>query len=336
MIQITNPKRFASLIAIAVLVILLVFKLAWGSSTILKTGDIALASGTSAKLFWKTLAREEYTARTLPWTYWSWRKEAAGKLQAGTYHLEVGETVAAVVDRFINGETTTDELTITYPEGFTLKQIAARTAARGLSTEKEFTAAAKAGAFASTFSFLHDLDSNRSLEGYLFPDTYKVFADDTPTDVIKRMLANFDKRVTPEIRAEIQKSGRSLDDIIIMASIIEREVIAEDDMAKIADILWKRNDEGAGLYADATVRYALDKWDGALTVQDLAIDSPYNTRKYRGLPPGAIGNPGLKAILAALRPESTDFYYYLSAPDGTTIFAKTNDEHNRNKAKYLQ
>ena len=123
---------------------------------------------------------------------------------------------------------------------------------------------------------------------------------------------------------------------MIMASIIEREVQSDKDMGVVSGVLWKRFDEGMGLDVDATVRYALEKWDEPLTVQDLAIESPYNTRKWRGLPPGPISNPGLRAIQAAVQPEKSPYYYYLSAPTGETIFSKNLSEHNTNKYKYLR
>jgi UPF0755 protein len=112
--------------------------------------------------------------------------------------------------------------------------------------------------------------------------------------------------------------------------------VSDNDLARVAGVLWQRYEDGVGLDADATVRYALNKWDGPLTVADLASDSPYNTRRWKGLPPGPISNPGLRAILAAAHPEKTDYYYYLSTPQGETIFSKTNEEHNQNKAKYLR
>jgi UPF0755 protein len=162
-----------------------------------------------------------------------------------------------------------------------------------------------------------------------------VFADDQPRDIILRQLTNFDRKVTLDLRQQIQDAGRTLDEIIIMASIVEREVQSDADMAQVAGILWNRIENGEGLYADATIRYAINDWEHPLTVTDLAADSPYNTRKFRGLPPGPISNPGLRAIIAAVRPQVTDYFYYLSAPDGQTIFAKTLNEHNANKAKYL-
>ena len=149
-----------------------------------------------------------------------------------------------------------------------------------------------------------------------------------------RMLGNFDRKVTKEIRDEAVAQGRTLDDVINMASIVEKEVLHKQDMGVVSGILWKRLDNKEGLYTDATLEYIVNK-NGELTVQDLAKDTPYNTRKYRGLPPTPIDNPGLLAILAALRPEKSEYYYYLTNKEGETIFAKTNEEHNRNKVKYL-
>jgi UPF0755 protein len=149
------------------------------------------------------------------------------------------------------------------------------------------------------------------------------------------MLATFEAKVAEA--GLLESEERSPDDLVIMASIIEREVISDDDMALVSGVLWQRTDDGGGLDADATVRYALKKWTEPLTFLDLQSESPYNTRKWKGLPPGPISNPGLRALAAAKDPQESDFYYYLSASDdGETIFSKTNDEHNANKAKYLR
>ena len=336
MIQITNPKRFLFTVIIVAAIILGIVMFVFGSSDIRASGEFTLTEGSAATTVGRSLKEKGYISRTFPWRLAVWRADTNTSLKAGTYHLKKGESLADVVSRMAKGEVVPDELTITYPEGFTLKQIAARTASRGIGTEEEFISVAHVRNFSSQFAFLKDLPPNQPLEGYLFPDTYRVFADDKPQDVIKRMLGNFDKKMTVEMLEEIAKTNHDLSETVIMASIIEREVNRTQDLSKVADVLWKRYDSDAGLGADATIRYILDNWDKALTVKDLDLDSPYNTRRYRGLPPTAIGNPGLTAILAALRPEKTDFYYYLSAPSGETIFSKTNDEHNSNKAKYLR
>lgn len=336
MIQIIRPGRFLVFGLVVAALLGLGVWLYLGSATVKQSGEFTLESGASAASIWGALADRDFTRTTLPWRFWSWRLKAAADLKAGTYTLERKEKVAEVVRRFVAGDVSPNELTITYPEGFTLEQIAERTANRNIGSKQAFLSAALPLEYVAEYSYLGEIPTSRNLEGYLFPDTYRVFADDTPDDVIQRMLGNFDRKFTPDLREEAAAAGRSLDEIVIMASIIEREVLTDEDMALAAGILWKRNDDGVGLDADATVRYALNKWDGALTIQDLAIDSPYNTRRWRGLPPGPISNPGLRALLAAVRPEESDFYYYLSTPEGKTVFSKTLDEHNLNKAKYLR
>jgi len=337
MIQIIRPGRFVFVVSLLLLLVIAgMFAFVWGSSRVQRSGEFEIAAGQSAAQVWGKLLEQNFVSRTLPLRFHSWRTGAADNLQAGIYSLQAGESVSGLVRRFAAGDADSDELSITYPEGFTLKQMAERTANKKIGSAEEFIAAATPRDFGEQFAYIGALPAERSLEGYLFPDTYHVFGDDTPADVIQRMLTNFDQKISQELLTDITESGRTLDEVIIMASIIEREVIKDEDMALVSGILWKRLEDGEGLYADATIRYALEKWDGALTVTDLDYDSPYNTRRYRGLPPGPISNPGLRAIIAAIRPQSSEFYYYLSAPNGETIFSKTNDEHNANKAKYLR
>lgn len=337
MIQITSPSKFIALIIVIVAIVGgIVLKIAWGSAESQKTGEFTIESGQGSNAVWANLIEEGYFTRTAPLRYYGWREDAGSSIQAGRYNIQMGESAADVVHRFVKGDVNLNELTLTFPEGFTLEQIAARSEEAGIGTSEEFIVAAKPELYADEFPFLAEIPAGRSLEGYLFPDTYRVFVDDTPEDLIRRMLANFNAKVTPDLRSEAATGGRTLDQIVNMASIIEREVILDKDMAMVSGVLWKRIADGEGLFVDATTRYILNKWDGALTVQDLAIDSPYNTRKYRGLPPGPISNPGIRAITAAIRPTDSEFYYYLSAPSGETIFSRTNDEHNVNKAQYLQ
>lgn len=337
MIQITDRRRFIFFILGVVLLISAVLTFILSRARIRQSGEVTIKEGQAAQTVWAELKKDGFTRTTLPWRYTAWRQGASDKLQAGKYRLEVGEAVATIVNRFAKGDTLPNEFTVTYPEGFTLDQIAARTAARGIGTPEDFKKAATPELYSETFAHLAEIPAGRTtLEGYLFPDTYRLAADDTPEKIIRRMLQNFDDKVTPELQAEIKKTNHTLDQIVIMASMIEREVTSNEDLPVVAGILWKRFDDGVGLDADATIRYVLNKWAGALTIQDLRTDSPYNTRRYRGLPPGPISNPGLRAILAAIRPQPSDYYYYLSTPDGQTIFAKTLTEHNQNKAKYLK
>lgn len=336
MIAITNPKKFSAILLVSVIVIgAIIFRLVWGSGVVLKSGDVEIAQGESGSQIWRNLVKNGYADRTIPWK-WYGRSGNAEKIQAGIYHVEKGETAYMVIHRFIAGDVNQKEVAITFPEGFTIMQIGQRLEQRGIGTAKEFIAGAIVKNYSEKFLFLQPLSPNRSLEGYLFPDTYRIAKDDTAHDVIMKMLGNFDMK-TRSMRETLASNpkSRTLDQLIILASILEKEVRSEDDMALVAGVLWKRLENNEGLYVDATIEYVVEK-NGALTVQDLALDSPYNTRKYRGLPPTAIGNPGLMAIRAADNPRTSDYYYYLTTSDGTTVFAKTNDEHNANKVKYLK
>lgn len=185
--------------------------------------------------------------------------------------------------------------------------------------------------FASEFSFLASAPKNISLEGYLFPDTYDFSAGVTPEQVVRTMLKNFDRRVTSEMRERAVKQGRTLHEVVTMASILDLEVRGEEDQRMVADILWRRISRGMGLQVDSSVKY-LTKSAGVFTTkQERATVSLWNTYKYKGLPLGPIGNPGISAIEAALNPKANDYWFYLTSPDGTVHYARTLDEHVSNK-----
>ncbi|MEK7125745.1 MAG: endolytic transglycosylase MltG [Patescibacteria group bacterium] len=174
------------------------------------------------------------------------------------------------------------------------------------------------------------------LEGRLFPDTYEIYADAPLSDLVAKMQANFDRKVSADLRAEIQRQNKALNEILVMASIIEAEVPHEADRPIVSDIFWSRLKAGVALQSDATLKYVVGGKRPALTSAELKIDSPYNSYKYKGLPPTPIGNPGLSAIKAAIYPAKTDYFYFLSTPEGQTIFSRTLDEHNRAKNQFLR
>ena len=151
-----------------------------------------------------------------------------------------------------------------------------------------------------------------------------------------KMLENFDSKLTQQMRADIKAQGKTIFDIVRMASIVEAEVPHEADRPMITGILWKRLDAGMALQVDSALNYVTAGKNRSLTAEELKIDSPYNTYKYRGLPPTPIGNPGLSALRAAIYPTHTAYWYFLSDKDGKTHFAKTLEEHNENKSKYLR
>lgn len=196
--------------------------------------------------------------------------------------------------------------------------------------------------FSDDFSFLADKPTNRGLEGYLYPDTYRIYATSSPVELIVKMLQNFDQQLTPEMRADVRKQGKTIYEIVTMASILEKEVpmdyINNDnkDARIIAGIFWGRLKVGQALQSCASLAYILGVNKAQYSLADTQIESPYNTYKYRDLPPGPISNPGILAIEAAIYPLSTNYNYFLT-PAGSRdiIYATTYAEHLRNKAKYL-
>ncbi len=260
-------------------------------------------------------------------------------LQAGVYAFKP-INIISLTKKLIKGKTNA-EISLRFIEGWTIKDIANYLAKQkitdcGSCYKNNFLDIAKVNNFKNNYSFLANLPS-QSLEGFIFPDTYRFYKDATPNDILKKALDNFEKKLTPALRTEIAAQGKSLYDVIIMASIIEKEVPEEADRKIVSGILWKRLKKKIPLQVDSSLKYIIGKKDKpALTLEELKIDSPYNTYKYRGLPPTPICNPGESAIRAAVYPKKSDYWYYLSTKNGKTIFSKTLDEHNRNVNKYLR
>lgn len=262
---------------------------------------------------------------------------SGGGLQAGSFFLRPSMSVSEIVTALRRGYS--EEMTIIIPEGYTLKDIDALVAAKQLGKPGDLLACAKTCDF-SSFDFLPSggafAPRATRLEGYLFPDTYFVVRDTYDAQsFLERLLTTFRERVVRTFPADAGRSGRSLHQIVTMASLIEAETRGADERPTVAGILWKRLDQQTALGVDAAVRYIVGKPTGALTAADLAVQSPYNLRKFKGLPPGPIGNPGRGAIDAALHPKDSPYLYYLHDANGEIHYAETNDQHNANRAKYL-
>ncbi|MBU2259372.1 endolytic transglycosylase MltG, partial [Patescibacteria group bacterium] len=263
-------------------------------------------------------------------------KETA--LQAGKFVLRPSMSVSELVEVLQDGKA--EEMIITIPEGFTVKQIDTLLAEKGVMEEGEIMGCLVECDFI-LFDFLPSgegqADRGGRLEGYLFPDTYYVDIEEfVPKFFLERMMTTFRRRVLETFPDKFVDAERSLHEIITMASLIEEEAITDEERHVIAGILWKRFDAGLGLGVDATVRYILNKPTGVITTADLNTNSPYNTRKFKGLPPGPIANPGEQSIRAALFPEESPYLYYLHGSDGQIHYAKTNEEHNLNKFEYIK
>jgi len=265
----------------------------------------------------------------------------AEKLQAGEYLISPSMALPKIVEKFVSGDVIKEKITIV--EGWSAKDIASYLEERGLFKAGDFLKiVASSNDFSGDFNFLEDLPKNLSLEGYLFPDTYyfrKEEGGDGKEGIknfVKLMLTNFDKKLTPALRTEIERQKKSIFEIVTTSSLIEKEVRTFDDKKIVSGILRKRLKTGIPLQIDATIVFITGKKTTEISIEETKIDSPYNTYKYKGLPLGPIANPGIESIIAALYPESSEYWYYLSAPDGKTIFSRTLEEHNIAKFKYLK
>lgn len=239
------------------------------------------------------------------------------KLQAGQYVLSPSLNIKQIAEKLMKGEAISQDIEVTIPEGFTLKKIDERLTNFELIEPGEI--------------LIHP-----ELEGYLFPDTYLLDVNSTAEDIIVRMRENFNDKLDEELRDEIRRQNKTIEEIVIMASLIEKEVKIYQDQRIVSGIFWNRIRDNYPLQSCATIAYILeqDKW--RYSIEDTKIDSPYNTYQNVGLPKGPICNPGLSAIRAAINPQENDYYFFLSKPTGETVFSKTLEEHNLNKAKYLR
>ncbi len=266
-------------------------------------------------------------------------------LQAGYYYLTPSMSIYEVTDKFLKGEIAKEIITI--PEGWNLRDIAFYLEGKGLFQAEELfeLAGLPAVDLSQTsnypeskkfnYDFLKDKTEKVSLEGFIFPDTYELEKGFSLEEFVNRALSNFDKKLNNNLRKEIESQGKTIFEIITMASLIEKEVTKEEEKRIVSGILWKRLKNNIALQVDPTVLYITGKKSEILQ-SDLEIDSPYNTYEYKGLPLGPICNPGLDSIIAAIYPEKSDYWYYLSTPKGETIFSQTLREHNIAKAKYLK
>lgn len=243
-------------------------------------------------------------------------------MQAGEYLLSPQMNIPQIIEIIVGGKINEEKITII--EGWDLNDIAIYLEEKGISSKDEF------------FSITGEPRNKDSLEGYIFPDTYNITSKDTAETIVQKALLNFEKKMATELKNEIEKQGKTIEEIIIMASVIEKEVRTLEDKKNISDVLWKRINANMPLQTCATVLYALGEKKSSVSTTDTQIDSPYNTYKYRGLPIGPISNPGMNSILAAIYPTKNNYWYYLSAPDGKTHFSTTLDEHNYKKNLYLR
>lgn len=253
------------------------------------------------------------------------------RLQAGKYELTPSMNIPAIARKIAMGDTVIVRVTI--PEGFYLSQISEVLLNNGVIERGLENFSVKD--FKAKFPFLREIPDDYPLEGFLFPDTYSFNLGMSEIEVVEVFLSNFQKK-TKGFMEESEKRGLRFYDVLILASMLEREVKSFDDKRLVAYILLKRLKNNFPLQVDATIEYITRKRTTKISSEDLEIDSPYNTYKNFGLPPTPISNPGAESIKAVLDYQINDYWYYLSSHTGETIFSTTYQEHLLNKEKYLK
>jgi UPF0755 protein len=282
-----------------------------------------------------TIARKLVSAGVVRdrWTFRLalWRTGAARRLQAGEYRFDKPMTALEVASMIEHGKVFLRQ--VTFPEGLTLKEMSRIFESRGLGSSASFIAAARDGA-----RLVEDTDPTaRDLEGYLFPETYGLSRHAGALDLVRMMVARFHEVFTPELQAAAAAEGLTPRQVITLASLVEKETARAEERPVVAGVFLRRLRAGMPLQCDPTVIYALvamNQYDGNLTHANLLVDSPYNTYRYPGLPPGPIAAPGRASIDAAAHPAEVDYLYFVSRNDGSHVFARTLEEHNRNVRQY--
>jgi len=260
-------------------------------------------------------------------------------LKAGNYTFNKNMSAEEITELLLIG-TQKETMTITIREGLDSYRISNYLEETGLFTAEEFLGEIEDNFdyYQDNYEFLKDVDENSGrdclLEGYLFGDTYDVYVDASPRDVIEKMLDRFDDVFEEEYYDRCDDLGITIDEAVTMASIVERETISNDELETVAGVFYNRIDDGMRLESCATLQYIYKDYQYTFTYKQMQTDNPYNTYKYSGLTPGPIANFRKEALYAALYPDEHDYYYFCAKGDGTSAFAKTLSEHEDNIDRY--
>lgn len=269
-----------------------------------------------------------------------------GKLKPGQFDLSGVANYADIIWRLTQSGIGADEMTLLVKEGYDLRDIRDALAAVGYSDPDGIYAVAgppdddakKINGLpdlSGKFPFLKDKPADVGLDGYLFPDTYRLFQQATPREIVEKLLENFGRHLEP-LQSQVRTSGRTLHEVVTMASILEKELRTQESRAMASDIFWRRLNVGMPLQSDATVNYVTGKSLASPTIADTETESRYNTYRHAGLPPGPICSPGDSALKAALEPKKNQYWFYLTDPQGNVHYGANLQEHVANKAKYLR
>ncbi len=291
--------------------------------------DITIESGESSSSIGAKLAEANLVESEFAFNQFLHENKLADQLQPGSYKLSRSMDLKTIVSKMTFVASSRQSVTVTIPEGYENREILTLLEENGVVNAKALEAELENGEY--NYPFLEGIDRKYKLEGFLFPDTYEFFVDSSPEEVVTKFLDNFSSKFTNEDIERAKSLDMSLNELMTIASIIEREAVRDDERALIAGVFYNRINTGMKLQSCATVQYILEERK-ELTLDDMAIESPYNTYVNEGLPPSPIANPGLISIKAALNPEATDYVFFVAKRDGSYghYFAVTYDEHLQN------
>lgn len=291
---------------------------------------VDLARGIRSQAIGRALIDAGVVSDSLVFRIALWMSGSARLLKAGEYRFDRPMTPREVIDKIARGDVFMRP--ITFPEGLTIREMAASYEAHGFGTAASFTAAARAA------GLIADLDAAAAdLEGYLFPETYALSRHASADHLVAMMVARFRAIMEPDLAREARARGLSVRQVVTLASIVEKEASRLEERPIVAAVYLKRLRLRMALQSDPTVIYALERagqYKGDLTKDNMTFDSPYNTYRYSGLPPGPIAAPSRSALEAVVRAPDTDYLYFVSRNDGTHVFARDLAEHNRNVQRY--
>lgn len=303
-----------------------------------KDKEVTIPRGTSAKGISTILEKQGIIKNANVFYLYGKLSNKAQKIQAGNYILNSSMTVPEIIDKLAAGKAKIDTVRFTIPEGYELREIADKLAEQGLVDKDKFYKAVNEASY--KYDFLKDIPKGREnrLEGYLFPDTYEIYKGATETEIVDKMLSRFNEVFNEQYRQRAKELNMSIDDVVNLASVIEREAKVDNERKTVSAVFHNRLNKSMKLQSCATVQYILKERKPVLSYKDTEINNPYNTYMYAGLPKGPIASPGAKSIEAALYPDNVDYLYFVAKPDGTSVFSRTYQEHlnAQNKIKQLK
>ncbi|MBP3283939.1 MAG: endolytic transglycosylase MltG [Clostridia bacterium] len=294
---------------------------------------ITIQEGAGTKSIAKNLKNNGIIKNTSAFVFFIKQKDATASLKPGNYKFGPGKVdFDNILETLLKGNQA-EAILVTIPEGYTVKQIAAMLSQKGLVDETKFLE--YAGSMELPYDYMEKGNDYRQLEGFLFPETYSIPLTWTEKEIIQTMLNQFDKVWTEDYQKKADALGFSVKEIVTIASLIEREAKIDSERKTISSVIHNRLKIGMLLQIDATIQYLLPEQKERLLYKDLEVDSPYNTYKYKGLPPTPIASPGKACIEAALEPEETPYLYYRAKAvgNGEHYFSQTLEEHNSYKGK---